>query len=58
MNQENAPATVRDDPRSPATENLEAIFEPRDFWQRRSRKSHHELSLEIRTNNVEELILL
>lgn len=58
MNQENAPATVRDDPRSPATENLEAIFEPCDFWQRRSRKSHHELSLEIKINNVEELILL
>ena len=54
MNQENAPATFRNDPRSSATEDLEAIFEPCDFWQRRSAKSYHKFSLEkcTRTNTI------
>lgn len=47
MNEENASTAVRDDPGSPAAEDLEAIFEPRDLWQRRPGESYDEFSLGV-----------
>jgi len=45
VNQENAPSVVRDDPGTPAAEDLETVLEPRDFRQRHTRELHDEFSL-------------